>query len=153
VYLLGRLRDHIADDTEVFESTTQLIVRGIFSEPKDRVGEDIELTLHGQKTTRQNLQVKDIHARDKNDHHLYRTYRGGKVPVLVMPTGIATIERRRSDHVWAAWVFVQPRLVTDMLMILVSGRATFVSLYEKKADRRRSITDISLQTADPSAED
>ena len=52
VFLLGRHRDDIDDDTEVFESTTQLIVRESFSEPKDRVGEHCELTLHGQKTAR-----------------------------------------------------------------------------------------------------
>jgi hypothetical protein len=51
-----------------------------------------------------------------------------------------------------AWVFLDPRLVTDMLMILVSGRATYLSLHEKRADRRRWLTDVSLQTADPSAE-
>jgi hypothetical protein len=154
LHLLGYIRDHIEDDTQVFESTTQLIVRGIFSEPKDRVGEHIELTLHGQKTPRYDLQVKDIHARDKDNRHLYRTYRGGRIPVLDMPAGIATIERRRSDrNIWAAWVFVEPRLVTNILMILTSGRATFLSLYERKADRRRWLTNIDLQTTDPSAED
>jgi hypothetical protein len=72
--------------------------------------------------------------------------------VLDFPTGLTTIEHRRGDHVWAAWVFVDPRLVTDMLMILISGRSTYLSLYEKKADRRRWITDVSLQTSDPAAE-
>jgi hypothetical protein len=41
-------------------STAAVIVRGILSEPKGRVGEHIELMLRGQKTARQSLQVKDI---------------------------------------------------------------------------------------------
>jgi hypothetical protein len=50
-------------------------------------------------------------------------------------------------------VFIEPRLVTDMLMILTSGRKTFLLLYEKKANRERWLTGISLQTTDPAVED
>src|SRR5260370_11525849 len=82
VFLLGRRHDHIAGDSEVFESTTQLIVRGILSDPIERLGERIEVTLHGQKIDRSGLCVKDVHARDKNENHLYRSYRGGRAPVL-----------------------------------------------------------------------
>ena len=53
----------------------------------------------------------------------------------------------------AAWVFVEPRFVTDILIVLASCQATFLSLYEKNVDRRRWLTNIDLQTSDPSAED
>jgi hypothetical protein len=36
VFLLGTRRDYIEGDTEVFESTTQLIIRGVFYESKER---------------------------------------------------------------------------------------------------------------------
>jgi hypothetical protein len=75
------------------------------------------------------------------------------VPVLDLPTGVTTIQRRRDDYVWNAWVFAEPRLVTDMLVILASGRSTFLSLYEKMVNRERWITSVSLQTADPALED
>jgi hypothetical protein len=109
--------------------------------------------LYGQRTGRATMRVKDFHSRDKNGSRLYRTYRGESVPVLDLPAGVTTIQRRRDDHVWNAGVFVEPRLVTDMLLILASGRSTFLSLYEKKADRERWITSVSLQTADPAVED
>jgi hypothetical protein len=153
VFLLGRIRNDVEEDAEVFDSTTQLIVRGIFSEPKDRSGERIELTLYGQRTGRTTLRVKDVHSRDKDGSRLYRTYRGESAPELDLPTGVTTIQRRRDDHVWSAWVFVEPRLVTDMLITLTSGRSTFLSLYEKRVDRERWVTSVSLQTADPAVEE
>jgi len=153
VFLLGRIRNDIEEDAEVFDSTTQLIIRGVFSEPKDRSGERVELTLYGERTGRTTMRVKDVHSRDKNGSRLYRTYRGESVPVLDLPTGVTTIQRRRDDHVWNACIFVEPRLVTDMLVILAAGRSTFLSLYEKMADRERWITSVSLQTADPAVDD
>jgi hypothetical protein len=84
---------------------------------------------------------------------MYRITRGLRVPVLNLPPGVTTIDRRRSDNVWAAAVFVEPRLVTDMLLILAGSRQTYLSLYEKKADRRRWVTNVTLQSSDPTAEE
>jgi len=104
VFLLGRLRHDIAEDAEVFEASTQLVIRGTFSEPKERSGERIEVTLYGQKTGRTSLQVKDIHVRDKNHARQYRTYRDEMVPVLDLPAGLTTIQRRRDDRLWNTWI-------------------------------------------------
>jgi hypothetical protein len=155
IHLLGRLRDDLPDGAEVFESTTVLIIliRGVFYEPTPRSGEHVEFTVYGERASRWPLRIKDIHARDKNESHMYRIVRGQQVPVLNIPKGVTTIERRRSDNVWAAWVFVEPRLVTDMLLVLAAGRQTYLSLYVKKADRRRWVTDMTLQTGDPATED
>jgi hypothetical protein len=153
IHLLGRWRDDLPDDTEVFESTTVLIVRGVLYEPTLRSGEHVELTLYGERASRSTLRIKDIHARDKDESHMYRIVRGLHVPVLNLPTGVTTIERRRSENIWAAWVFVEPRSVTDMLLVLATGRQTHLSLYEKKVDRRRWLTDVTLQTSDPVAEE
>jgi len=43
--------------------------------------------------------------------------------------------------------------VTDMLLVLATGRPTYLLLYEKKADRRRWVTDVTLQANDPAVED
>src|ERR1022692_2772581 len=97
---------------------------------RSRVGFNIHLLgrlrddLLGERASRSPLRIKDIHARDKNESHMYRIVRGQQVPVLNIPKGVTTIERRRSDNVWAAWVFVEPRLVTDMLLVLAAGRQT-----------------------------
>lgn len=152
LHLLGRLRDDLADGTEVFESSTVLIVRRVFYQPTPRSGEHVELTVYGYRLHRESLHVKDVHARDKTGRDMYRITRGLRVPVLNLPPGVATIERRRSDHVWAAALFVEPRSVTDMLLVLATGRQTYLSLYEKKADRRRWVTDVTLQTSDPAME-
>jgi hypothetical protein len=153
IHLLGQLRDVLPDDAEVFESTTVLTVRGMFYEPAPRSGEHVELTVYGERTTRSPLRIKDIQARDKNEGRMYRTVRGHHVPVLNLPTGVTTIERRRSDNVRATAVFVESGLVTDMLLVLATGRPTYLSLYEKKADRRRWLRDVTLQTNDPAAEE
>ncbi len=137
----------------MFESATVLIVRGTFYAPESRLAEHVELTVYGHRSPREGIRVKDVHARDKNERDMYRITRGLRVPVLNLPPGVATIERRRSDNFWAAGVFVEPRLVTDMLLVLAPGRQTYLSLYEKKADRRQWVTDVTLQTSDPAAEE
>jgi hypothetical protein len=90
IYLVGRIRNDIDEEAEVFEYTTQLTIRGSFSEPEERSGERLELTIYGQRASRRRLRIDDIHSRDKTGTRVYRDYRGERVPVLDLPSGVTT---------------------------------------------------------------
>jgi hypothetical protein len=153
IFLVGRIRDDLSGDAEVFDSATQLLIRGNYIEPKDRLGERIELTVYSRRSDRETLRVKDVHSREKNVSRIYRMYRGDRVPVLDLPHGVTTICHRRADRLWTSSIFVEPRLVTDMLTQLMSPHRTlFISFYEVKAERERWLTSLSLQTIDPAVE-
>ena len=94
--LLGGSVDYWSEEDEVFEATTNLVIRGAFYEPAERTGDGLGITIFGQRASWPRLRVKDIHARDNNDIRLYRTRRGISSPVLNLPPGVCTIERRRS---------------------------------------------------------
>jgi hypothetical protein len=139
-------------DDLVFPASTKLILRGRSTYPEERAGDAYEITLWGEKSGRAKLTLKDIHVHD--DHHvpLYRKYRDEEVPVYEVPSGLATLERRRADRVWQAWITDEPRLVSDMLLLLRLERPLFLAMHEMKVERRRWIRSISLQTTDPSQE-
>lgn len=143
-------RPHFAtDDDLVFPTSNRLIIRGRSTYPEARSGESYEITVWGRSTRRAPLTLKEIHVHD--DHHVpvYRKYRGEDIPVYKVPPGLGTLERRRNDRVWQAWISDEPRLVSDMLLLLRLERPLFMAIHEMKAERRRWIRSISLQTTDP----
>jgi hypothetical protein len=152
IFLVGTASDYLSEDEDVFDSQTHLTVRGECIDPKERYGERYEVLVHGERASHPRLKVKDIHATDKDDLRVYRTRYGRNMPVFNVPRGIATLERRRDDRVWSAWVTVEPNLVTDMLIVLSLNRQSYLSIHEKRFERRRWIRDLSLQTTDPSTE-
>jgi hypothetical protein len=140
------------EDDPVFPTSTRLVIRGRSTYPKERAGDVYEISLRGQTSSRTQLALKDIHVH--NEHHvpIYRKYRGEDVAVYKVPSGLATLERRRADRVWQAWISDEPRLVSDMLLLMRLERPLFLAIHEMKFERRRWIRSVSLQTSDPGRE-
>jgi hypothetical protein len=83
---------------------------------------------------------------------MYQKTRGNLYPVYDRPSGLGLIERQRGDDVWAGWVFVDPKVVTNMLIILGQKQQSYIAINERKIGRHRWIWHLSLQTTDPAAE-
>jgi hypothetical protein len=150
--LLGIYAKNIRPEDSVFQSTTQLEMLGVCTDPKERTGHQFQITVYEGTPSRTGLRVKDTHARDKNNELQYQTRQGTHYLVCNLPQGLAVLERRRGDDVWTARVPVEPKLVTQMLILLGQGRPTYLSIHEKKVGRYRWIRNISLQTTDPATE-
>jgi hypothetical protein len=151
-YSLKGSLDLVSDEAAVFESSSHLTIFGECIAPKERAGDSFEATIYGQRATRRNLKVKDIRKRDVYERPIYKTVRGLSIPVYNVPSGVAVLERRRSDHVWSAWVACEPELVTDMLIVLTTNQRTYLWMHEKRFERRRWLQSVALQTNDPNAE-
>jgi hypothetical protein len=149
---LGISAKNIRREDSVFQSTAQLEMRGVCTDPKERTGHRFQITVHEETPSKTALRVKDTHARDKNNELQYQTRQGAHYPVYNLPQGLAVLELRRGDDVWTAKVPVEPKLVTQMLILLGQGRPTYLSIHEKKVGRYRWIRHISLQTTDPAKE-
>ena len=149
--VLGRLVDLNRDDS-FFESATRLEIRGAGTYPEDRLGHKFDLTIYEEQPARFNTRVKDFHILDGHKVPKYRKNRGKPVPIYSFPLGMAVIERRRNDATWTAWVAVEPKIVSNMLVMLGQARPNYLSVHEMKVERRRWIRSIYLQTTDPATE-
>jgi hypothetical protein len=136
----------------VFESSARLVITGVACYPMEREGETYEVTLVAKDSHGSRLQLKDIQARDEHHSPVYRQYRGAHFPVYKAPLGLSTIERRRPDGTWQAYVTVQPQLTTDMLIQLSQNRQLYLEIHEMKAERRRWIRSIALKSTNPADE-
>jgi hypothetical protein len=67
------------------------------------------------------------------------------------PPGLGVLEKR-GERAWTGRVNVEARLVSDMLVLLMSGRPLFLAIDERKDGRTRWIDGITLQTTDPAEE-
>jgi hypothetical protein len=149
--VLGRLLNLNRDDP-MFESATRLEIRGAGTYPEERLDHKFDITICEEQPSRSSSRVKDFHVLDKHKVPRYRKNRGKHVPIYDFPLGLAVIERRRSDAAWSAWVAVEPKIVTNMLVMLGHALPRYLSIHEMKVERRRWIRSISLQTTDPATE-
>ena len=147
--LYGNKPRDIASEDLVLESSMSLEVRGVCTYPPPRDDHQFEITIHTENPARTGQRVKDIHRKDENNVRQYRKNRGELYPVYDLPSGLGLIEQRRSEKVWAGWVFVEPKVATDMLMLLGQTRQSYLSINERKIERHRWIWHITLQTTDP----
>jgi hypothetical protein len=140
--------------TPVYEFNNRLMIAGVSTYPRERAGDHYELTIYGTdaRSHRLNATLKDIQARDKRGSPEYRPYRGKPIPVYLPPTGFGLIDKIRGERRWTAWLFVKPRFVTDMLVLLGHRHSFFLSLEERKVERSRWVQALSLQTTDPAEE-
>lgn len=146
---------HFADDDDpVLEYVTALDISGVCIAPEARAGDAYEISIRGDEGRRSEklLTLKDLQDRDEDRVPIYKTYRGENYPVYRDIPGIATLNKTRGENRWDAWIQVAPRLVSDMLALLPTGRPLYLAIHERKLDRKRWIESISLQTTDPAEE-
>ena len=138
----------------VFRFNTDLTIVGTPTSPKKRVGERYELAIFGDDAPSRHLHmtIDDAQAHDERGVPQYRTYRGDSLPVYKAPPGIAVLHKVRGEPRWGAYVTALPRFVSDLLLLLGSGKSLYVALDERKDRRTRWMQIRSLQTTDPSEE-
>jgi hypothetical protein len=145
---------HDVDDDPVFEHITRLVLIGTSTYPAERAGECFELTIRGYDgpSSRVDLKLRDMHLLDADRVPRYREYRGQTFPVYRPVPGIASMSRAGRKSPWTAWINLQPRLVTDMVVTLGLRARLYLAISETKQGRDRWIRQLSLQTSDPSNE-
>ena len=144
-------RDIVPEDL-LLDSSLRLEVRGVCTYPAPRANKRVEITFHPEDASKVGLRVKDLHRKDSSNAPLYRKNRGELCPVYDLPVGLGLIEKRRGDDVWAGWVFVQQRVLTNILILLGQRQPAYLSINERRIERHRWILHISVQTSDPAAE-
>jgi hypothetical protein len=144
----------LRDDEPVYQYVSHLTIAGKVVDPADRIGQEYELIVYGDDAPSRNIYatLKDVQARDKYNAPKWRDYRGGSIPVVRPIPALALLNKERGTGRHSTWVNVAPRLVSDMLVLLASGRPTYVTLTEVKENRHLWIRRVDLQTTDPADE-
>ena len=140
----------ISDDTPIYEFYTVIDLYGVITYPESRSNADFKLTIYGsEKRGYPGLTLKDTLQVDSEGMTKMVKKKGAYYPVYNVPPGIATLEKVRGENRWHAWIFAAPDYTRDSLILLSSGKKTYVSIHERKVERRRWIQSLSLQTTDP----
>jgi hypothetical protein len=142
------------DADPLYEFTNEVTITGVATLPPERVGDTYELTMYGNDAPshRLNLELKDVQERDEHGSPKYRQYRGKEIPVYLAPKGLGLLDKIRGEPHWRAWLFVSPRLVADVVMLLGQQKDLFLAVHEPKLERSRWVQGVSLQTNDPAEE-
>ena len=142
------------EDDLAYEFITSLDISGTCISPSDRKGDRIELKIRGceRHAGEFSATLKDFQKRGEYGSPVYKEYRGEQYPVHNPPPGIALFDKRRGEPIWDCWLWVAPRLVSDMLILLTQKSGLYISIHEKKIKRQRWVQNFSLRTVDPEME-
>jgi len=141
-------------DDLAFEFVTSIDITASCLEPADRSGDSLKITLYGSESSNRELTttLADYQLIDKEGVRQWKTIRGEQHPVYVAPPGLSVLNKQRGERAWDAWLFVAPRFVSDVLVLLGHNKELFLYIHERKANRKRWIQSLSLQTTDPGEE-
>lgn len=133
---------------------TNLEIAGIATDPPERAGDRYELSVYTEDAPDAIIywNLKDVQAVDRVGVRQTRKYRGKDIAVYRPPKGLGLLSKTRGEPLWTGAIFVQPRYVTDLLVLLGQGQELFMAIDETKKERQHWIDDFSLQTTDPAEE-
>lgn len=142
------------EDDPVYTYITRLTLRGTVTSPPERAGDQYEVAVSGDEAPSRHVSptLKQLQERDEFGSPKYRDYRGGSIPVYRTIPGLGLVNKARGEAAWYGWVNVSARVVSDMLVLLNSGRTLYLAIEERREGRTRWIDGVGLQTSDP-AED
>ena len=145
----GRPRE-LSDDDPVVTPVMRIEMVGTAIYPESRASDIYSITIYEDSSGRNHQRLKDIHARNKEGHAVYRKYGDIQVPVYVPPSGLATVQKNRGVREWQTCLWVTRRTASDFLTVL-SGkpRQLYVFIHERKVERRHWVVELTLQTSDP----
>lgn len=143
------------DQEPLYEFETHLEIAATCTHPEERAGDAYSLTVYGDVSPESDIYrtLKDNQAVNEYNSPQYREYRGKRVPVYLPPKGMGMLDKERGLPQWNGTIWVQPRYVNDLLVMLGWNRLLYLSIHEKKIDRQRWIQAVSVQTSDPAEEE
>lgn len=138
----------------LYEFETHLEISAVCTEPEERADDTYELTIYGDVSPESDIywKLKDIQVVDDNHVRKYRAYRGKQIPVYAPPKGMGTLNKKRGEPRWHAAIWVRPRYVNDLLVLLGYQQQLYMSIHERKIERHRWIQSLTVQTGDPGEE-
>lgn len=141
-------------DEPLYEFETHIEITAVCSYPEERAGDSYELTIYGEVSPESDIywKLKDIQLVDKNHVPKYRTYRGKEIPVYAPPKGMGSLEKQRGEPRWHASIWAQPRYLNDLLVLLSHNQQLYLSIHERKIERKCWIQSVTAQTSDPADE-
>jgi hypothetical protein len=127
----------VKDDELVFESRTNLVIKGTCIAPATRAKEQFEVSIYGSDSSWRKLEIGKVRKYDK-DHC--------KLPVSIQ--GLTGIECFPPSKTWYAFVGVSQHSASDMLVLLGRSQPLFLAIDESIVKRDRWIQSIALLTTD-----
>ena len=140
----------LCDHESVVNPVMRIGMVGTAIYPQSRVNDTYNITIYEDSSGRDHPKLKDIRARDKEGHFIYRKCRDMQVPVYTPSPGVAVVQKIRGTREWQTCLWVDRRTASDFLTVLNgSPRQLYVFIHERKVAHLRWVVELTLQTADP----
>jgi hypothetical protein len=140
----------LSDDDSVVTPVMRIEMVGTAIYPEERLNDIYNITIYEDSSGRYHPMLKDIQARDKEGHFVYRKCRDIQVPVYTPSPGAAVVQKIRGTREWQTCLWVARGTASDFLTVLNgSSRQLYVFIHERKVARLRWVVELTLQTTDP----
>jgi len=141
------------ENDPAFEFETRIDITGQCYYPERSADSRFSLKLIGDSRERSSVSaiIKDFHELDERYSPIYKIYRGERYPVFRTPFGFSTIKKKRGENAYDSWLWVKPRMVSDILSLYGLNRPLFACITIRKHGRDKWIERLSIQTRDLSA--
>lgn len=85
----------LSDNHSVVTPVTRIEMVGTSIDPESRANDTYNITIYEDSSGQNHPKLKDIPARNKEGHRVYRKYRHLQVPVYETSRGLATVQKVR----------------------------------------------------------
>ena len=154
IHLLGTVSHGLDDEAPIHVTDSMLSLRGTCIHPESRAGERFDVSLFASIPRNHEwiLRIKDLRASDANGAPRYTKRRGGREPVYAEPPPVARLRKIRGQSAWEIYMLAEPQMITHGLLILATGKPVYLTIHERRVNRRREVRSLGLQTTDPAEE-
>jgi len=138
-------------DTNLYEFDSHLHLYGDYIYPDERIGHTCSITVSSRDPNNDllNPTLDNFQVREDDGSRKYRKARGQLDPVYRIPKGMGLFGKTRGKNNWDGTIWVPQHIVAQMTVLLTSSRTLYIEMIDIKAERKRRLTHLSLQTSNP----
>ncbi|MCU7805688.1 MAG: hypothetical protein KZQ96_21085 [Candidatus Thiodiazotropha sp. (ex Lucinoma borealis)] len=152
--LLGPAQYIENEDEFTYRFDTTLEISGVCIDPEERSGEQYDITIYTADPESWQLQsrIRDLREQDEQGITKCKKLKSGEYPIYREPPSIGFLDKVRGENRYTMAIWLGPLMITDTLILLSRKKQTYISIHEKKFDRKRRIKTFTIQTLDPANE-
>lgn len=142
---------HSDRDTKIYEQHTVLDLACHNIDPDEPLTDTYTFYIYGNRNSATDFDVTlaDYHVEDDEGSKKYRKRKGVEIPVYDIPKGLAALTKFRGERRWRSALWLAPDIVSDMLVLLSSGKEVNAAVHIKHDNRTLWILGFELQTENP----
>jgi hypothetical protein len=140
-----------APETKIYEQNSTIDIQCSNIDPDEPLKDTYHFSLLGFPASHMNpdLALANYHVEDNRGFKKYRKLNDREVPVYDIPKGMNVIDKKRGERHWSSALWLTPAIVSDIIVLLLSGKDIYVACHVRCEDRVAWLNGFNLQTENP----